>query len=132
MLLLDVDRFKLLNDTKGHPAGDAALAWLGEQLAASVREPAIVARYRGEEFIVLLPVDSAATAVARAEEIRQTVESASRKQPAAITVSIGVTVGRPDAQFADLYVRADLALYSAKHNGRNRVELQTDDRAYAA
>ncbi|WP_375496846.1 diguanylate cyclase [uncultured Jatrophihabitans sp.] len=132
LMLLDVDRFKVLNDTNGHPAGDAALAWLGDQLRASVREPAIVARYGGEEFIVLLPVDSVTTAAARAEEIRRTVESASRSQPSAMTVSIGVSVGRHDEQFADLYVRADLALYAAKHNGRNRIEMQTVERVHAA
>ncbi len=132
LMLLDVDRFKLLNDTHGHPAGDAALAWLGDQLTASVRDPAIVARYGGEEFIVLLPVDSAATAIVRAEEIRQTVESTSRTQSIAITISIGIAVGRHEEEFADLYALADLALYAAKHNGRNRVELQTEHPAHAA
>ncbi|MDO9712203.1 diguanylate cyclase [Paracraurococcus lichenis] len=131
LLLLDVDRFKLFNDTYGHPAGDACLRAVAGAVAAAVHRPAdLVARYGGEEIVVLLPNTSAAGAEMLAEQVRAAVEAVGLKHTAnlplgVVTVSVGAATALPAADpdlFAEaLVAAADAALYSAKHSGRNRV-----------
>lgn len=127
LMILDVDRFKLINDTLGHPTGDAVLAHLGQVLRTSVRQGDTVARFGGDEFAVLLPGTSAEDAFRRADELRLTI----RQRPLTrdglevpLTMSVGVAHepgGRPDLE--GLYIAADQALYRAKQDGRDRVEL---------
>ncbi|MDO9713623.1 diguanylate cyclase [Paracraurococcus sp. LOR1-02] len=131
LLLLDVDRFKLFNDTYGHPAGDACLRAVAGAVASAVHRPAdLVARYGGEEIVVLLPNTSAAGAEMLAEQVRAAVEAVGLTHTAnlpssVVTVSVGVATALPAADpdlFAEaLLAAADAALYSAKHSGRNRV-----------
>jgi diguanylate cyclase (GGDEF)-like protein len=123
-LLLDLDHFKQINDTHGHAAGDDVLAALGTTLKASLRASDFVGRYGGEEFVILLPDTGYAEAGTTAEKIRAavaaiTVSGVSRP----ITASIGLAVFPDDAHDSVSLLRnADRALYSAKSNGRNRVE----------
>ena len=127
-LLTDIDHFKAVNDTHGHPAGDAVLRHVAEVVRAQVREDLdIAARYGGEEFgCVLIGVD-AERAMETAERIRTAVESSPADIGTAtglsVTLSIGVSIFPQDAKEPqELIDRADQALYRAKNSGRNRVE----------
>ncbi len=123
VLMVDADRFKALNDRHGHAAGDAVLRGLAERLAERVRREDVVARFGGEEFLVLLPDTDAEGAAAVAEDLRAAV--AAKPFPVGrlalpVTVSIGwATRGDEDAE--RLVARADRALYAAKASGRDRV-----------
>ncbi|MDN3519610.1 diguanylate cyclase [Aquisalimonas lutea] len=129
LLMLDVDEFKLFNDTFGHPAGDHALCRIAAILEASVNRPSdLICRYGGEEFAVILPVADAEAAAVVAERIRVAVEragirhteTASRRM---MTVSVGcATAVGMGAEPALLIARADAGVYRAKNRGRNRVE----------
>jgi two-component system cell cycle response regulator len=130
LLVLDVDHFKLYNDTLGHAAGDVAL----QQVAATLGEHAaratdLAARYGGEEFVVLFAETGAASAALQGESIRSAVEAlqiANPRSPTSpwLTVSVGVATIAP-GQLDDIeqfFVAADRAMYAAKEGGRNRVE----------
>jgi two-component system cell cycle response regulator len=127
MLMIDLDHFKLVNDTYGHLVGDEVLRGIATILQRSVRSVDMVARYGGEEFVVVLPETTEQGAVAFAERMRERVEEhkfeAARAHPARVTVSIGVSsFPAPHVESAeDLFARADAALYRAKEEGRNRV-----------
>ncbi len=129
LLILDVDHFKNYNDTMGHPAGDEVLRKLGQILKHTVRENDIVARYGGEEFAIILPEVKNEGARILAERIRSNVETArfehQQIQPdGKITVSIGVASLPEDADdYRDLISKSDTALYVAKRNGRNQVQI---------
>lgn len=132
-ILLDLDRFKELNDRLGHPAGDACLRKIGEFLASSVRRAGeVVARYGGEEFAVLLPRTQFDEALRIAESLRSGIEglrmASDAGVPMHVTTSAGITVMRPLAgeSMDALIERADRALYSAKRSGRNRICVATD------
>lgn len=125
LLMVDIDRFKQINDQWGHAAGDQALRAVAERVAASVRGVDLTARYGGEEFVVVMP-DSDITAAAKiAERVRAAIAADPVIVPAgeiAITASIGVSALRDgDADGTSLLMRADEALYAAKRAGRNRV-----------
>jgi len=128
LLMMDVDHFKLLNDTFGHPWGDACLRTIAETLAGSVKRPGdVVARYGGEEFAALLPGTGLAGAADVAETLRAAVMALGLRHCTpgkVVTVSIGVAAlepGREEDAAALLVQAADRALYAAKSSGRNRV-----------
>jgi diguanylate cyclase (GGDEF)-like protein len=127
LLMIDADNFKAYNDTHGHQAGDAALGSLAACIAGSARRASdLCARYGGEEFAVLLPGETVEGALRIAEEIRSSVLSLRAQQQGrpdmSPTVSVGVAAMIPQAGLAphDLIRSADLALYEAKHGGRDR------------
>ena len=130
LLLIDVDRFKLFNDTYGHQAGDDCLSRVSKAIAACTRPSDLCARYGGEEIAVLLPGTDEAAAARVGERIRHAVESlailheenkGSGKQ--SVTISAGISTRRPhaDDDRATLIAEADCFLYEAKRTGRNRV-----------
>lgn len=128
LLMIDVDHFKLFNDTYGHPEGDACLTRLGEALAAiAAQAMGFAGRYGGEEFCLLLPNTDSVRAIEVGERVRAAIESLSLPHATStyqtVTVSIGVACAKPsDTQRpADLIEAADAALYAAKHRGRNTV-----------
>jgi len=125
MLLCDVDHFKKVNDNYGHPVGDEVLRRVAKVLQDVPRKIDVPARYGGEEFAVLLDNVSAEQARAVAERIRIEVSKIvveTEKGPLQVTESIGVALFPDDGRDrAVLIERADLALYHAKHTGRNRV-----------
>ncbi|EGP09413.1 hypothetical protein CSIRO_0951 [Bradyrhizobiaceae bacterium SG-6C] len=128
VLMIDVDHFKLFNDTYGHPEGDACLKRIGQTLAdLSNSCDGFAARYGGEEFCLLLPGGDSADAVRAGEQVRAAVEGLAiphRTSPGrTVTVSIGTATVTPgDAQPEDdLIEAADAALYAAKRQGRNMV-----------
>ena len=124
VLMVDVDRFKQVNDTYGHDAGDAVLKAVGAGMRTVVRGGEIAGRWGGEEFLVLLPDTSAADAARVAERLRAAIEARPvdvRGTSVTVTASIGVAASA-SAEAAELVGRADDALYRAKAAGRNRVE----------
>jgi diguanylate cyclase (GGDEF)-like protein len=126
VLLLDADHFKRINDDYGHAAGDAALRALAGTLTAHVPEGAVVGRFGGEEFLVLLPQVDAGAAYLVAERIRTDVHGSPlsfSEHRLSLSISGGVAELAPtDADFDALARRADQALYRAKRDGRNRIE----------
>jgi diguanylate cyclase (GGDEF)-like protein len=128
LLMIDVDHFKLYNDTYGHPEGDACLTRLGETLSGIAAETMGVAgRYGGEEFCLLLPNTASQRAVEIGEMVRAAVRDLALPHATSshlqVTVSVGVAATRPNAglQPGDLIEAADAALYAAKHRGRDTV-----------
>ncbi|QFU00726.1 putative diguanylate cyclase YedQ [Halomonas sp. THAF5a] len=124
LMLIDLDHFKYINDTYGHPVGDAVLSSFAETLRQQVRGLDTVARMGGEEFAVLLPNTDRRAARQLAERILAATRAMALPDAAAdhrITVSIGVSEARHDDSFEHLYSRADRRLYGAKTAGRDRV-----------
>ncbi|HEU4831094.1 MAG TPA: diguanylate cyclase [Actinomycetota bacterium] len=130
-VLLDLDHFKDINDTFGHGIGDEVLAAVGVALQSTVRESDFVGRYGGEEFIMLLPDADRETTLKVAERVRTAIANINVVGgDSAVTASFGVAVFPEDAPDAARLVRnADRAMYRAKANGRNRVEVFTVDDA---
>ena len=132
VLMIDIDHFKRLNDTYGHPVGDMVLRDVAAILTRDLRQIDIAARYGGEEFILLLPETNLQGAKLVAQRLRYSVEQAKfctppRSKPERLTISIGVALFPDEARIkADLLEAADAALYQAKAKGRNRVVLYAD------
>jgi diguanylate cyclase (GGDEF)-like protein len=128
LLMIDVDHFKLYNDTYGHPEGDVCLSRLGETLAGVAAETAgFAGRYGGEEFCLLLPNTDSVRALEIGEMVRAAVQNLAMPHATSnhqtVTVSVGVACTAPGdaARPGDLIEAADAALYAAKHRGRNAV-----------
>lgn len=125
MLLIDADRFKAVNDTHGHAAGDAVLQALSTSVAAALRPSDLLGRLGGEEFGVLLAETGIQSAVLVAERIRQAIAALrvpTTSDPLAFTISIGVAeIDEDETTIQAAMARADRALYQAKAAGRNRV-----------
>ena len=123
---LDIDHFKAVNDTHGHAAGDLVLQSFADTVRRNVRDTDVLARWGGEEFVLLLCDTPAADAVALMERLRQAVQAmqvpvAQGDGPITVTVSIGLARHTPAHPLAGTLERADRALYAAKAGGRNRV-----------
>jgi diguanylate cyclase (GGDEF)-like protein len=125
LLMLDIDRFKLVNDRLGHEAGDAALCQVARTCSAMLRAGDLLARWGGEEFVTVLPETDAAGARRLAERLRAAVDGQPARQGSRaipMTVSIGIAeLAGEDDGIATLVARADEALYAAKRAGRNLV-----------
>ena len=125
LILLDLDDFKSVNDTYGHPAGDAVLRRVGEVLASGVRQVDLAGRYGGEEFGIIVPESDLDGAVSLAERLRASLAGASveldTKASLTITASFGVAVKGELASAEELLRAADEALYEAKRSGKNRI-----------
>jgi len=124
VLMLDLDHFKAVNDTYGHPTGDRVLKMVSRTLVANVRSFDHVSRWGGEEFLVLAANMDARRLIALAEKLRvliKTSEMTDGQTPLRITVSIGATLVASDDTVESLVARADKLLYESKSKGRNRV-----------
>lgn len=125
--LADIDHFKQVNDTYGHPVGDAVLQHVAQTIRSTLRDYDALGRYGGEEFIVIAPGCDSEHAYKVAERIRSAVENGPYKgadSEIGVTVSVGAASGFGEQlNGEDLILLADNALYSAKRNGRNRIEL---------
>jgi two-component system cell cycle response regulator len=128
LLIMDMDHFKSVNDTHGHDAGDMVLKQLAELIIHEARSTDLAARFGGEEFVVLMPETDPNAALGAANRLREKVEKTafaiSGGQTLNRTVSIGIASLHPDGDSPEaLLKRADEALYSAKHSGRNTVKV---------
>ncbi|MGE4295346.1 MAG: diguanylate cyclase [Campylobacterales bacterium] len=121
LIMFDIDHFKRINDTFGHPAGDSVLVELSNRIAALLRREDIFARWGGEEFLIALPRASIETAASIAERLRLAVEERAFDEAGAVTCSFGVVEYRAQEGLHEGLKRCDDALYAAKRGGRNRV-----------
>jgi diguanylate cyclase len=125
LLLADIDNFKKINDTYGHPVGDKVLATVASVIRTNVRRDVFVARTGGEEFALIIDGNTLDEVTAIAERIRRTLESTpfknsrTRVNYGPVTVSIGICMASHADDAGELYSRSDIALYSAKNAGRN-------------
>jgi diguanylate cyclase len=137
LLMFDIDHFKSFNDSFGHLTGDQVLRLVAMSLKQSIKGQDITARYGGEEFVVVLPTTALRQALTVADHIRRTVMAKELKKKSTgeilgrVTISVGVSMLRPDDSTDSLIERADACLYAAKRNGRNRV-ISEVDREYVA
>ena len=124
-MMIDLDRFKAINDGYGHEAGDQVLKCFAARVKKLIRDADIFCRLSGDEFIVVMPDTQIAVAARIAERVRAGIEMdgfaiAAEKRPISVTVSVGVAESAGDAH-PELLRRADKALYRSKQTGRNRI-----------
>jgi diguanylate cyclase len=137
LLMFDIDHFKSFNDSYGHLTGDQVLRLVGMSLRQTIKGQDITARYGGEEFAVVLPSTALRQALTVADHIRRAVMAKELKKKSTgeilgrVTISVGVSMLKPDDDIHSLLERADACLYAAKRNGRNRVICEADPE-YAA
>ncbi len=123
--IIDLDHFKMVNDVLGHATGDDAICRLAECMRREKRGPDVLARYGGDEFVILLPETRAADAAILLERIRNRVQQIRLDQDMSLSISCGIAESLPETAEAagDIMRRADVALYDAKNGGRNCVKL---------
>jgi diguanylate cyclase len=132
LLMFDIDHFKSFNDSYGHLTGDQVLRLVGQSLKQLMKGQDITARYGGEEFAVVLPNTALRHALSVADQLRRTVMAKELKKKSTgeilgrVTISVGVSLLRPDDDTDALIERADACLYAAKRGGRNRVICEAD------
>jgi diguanylate cyclase len=132
LLMFDIDHFKSFNDSYGHLTGDQVLRLVGLSLKQTIKGQDITARYGGEEFAVVLPNTGLRQALTVADHIRRAVMAKELKKKSTgeilgrVTISVGVSILKPDDDADSLIERADACLYAAKRNGRNRVICEVD------
>ncbi|MEQ8493513.1 MAG: diguanylate cyclase [Gammaproteobacteria bacterium] len=132
LAVLDLDHFKTINDTWGHQAGDRVLRHLARKLGTQIRATDFLARFGGEEFVLLLPETTLAGARVVVDKLRENIARCRfkyRDAPVDVTVSCGLTEYRPGETPQEVFARADAALYTAKSAGRNRIEAAAPDGA---
>lgn len=123
LCVIDIDKFKNVNDSYGHKAGDKVLVTVAELCSSRIRDTDFFSRYGGEEFVLLLPGTALAQAQLLAENLRRDVDECDfhyAQEPVAITISCGLVEFREGDTTESAFKRADRALYAAKHAGRNR------------
>ncbi len=133
LLILDIDNFKLINDTYGHHGGDAALVKISETLREKTRQSDFPSRYGGEEFVLVLPETDQDSALQVAAKILEAIRSStfgSPNKPFRLTVSIGLTStsSRSYTEWPQMLKDADQALYVAKNNGKDRIEIWASEK----
>lgn len=122
--IMDIDHFKQFNDEYGHFIGDEVLTMMAQQVNMVIRESDTFARWGGEEFAVLFTAVEISGAYKACENIRQKVSLLRHPKAGEITISIGLTEYREGDTLQAMYERSDQALYKAKNNGRNRIEVE--------
>ncbi len=129
IILFDIDHFKSVNDTYGHDTGDKVLVAIATLIKRNIREEDIFGRWGGEEFILILRHTSLANTQKKANMLREKIASMTERDIPAVTASFGVTEVLPGESVQSLLKRIDIALYKAKHEGRNRVVVSSMTRS---
>ena len=122
--MVDLDRFKRINDEYGHLAGDKVLRLVARVLQRNLRGSDFIARYGGEEFVLIFPSTGKRDSLVAADKLREAVKASPfnfKGEPVMVTASFGVAEVQPDDDAETLFGRADCALYRAKEGGRDRV-----------
>lgn len=127
LIFFDIDHFKQINDSYGHETGDSVLQELSSVVSSMIRQTDIFARFGGEEFVILVHNNDLGTGQYLADKIRSQIEQHPFPQCGTVTCSFGVTQFQMDDTTAKIIKRADDAMYAAKQNGRNRVEIVVTD-----
>jgi diguanylate cyclase (GGDEF)-like protein len=129
VIVIDIDHFKRVNDLRGHYGGDRVLRQMGEILRAQTRKTDGLGRWGGEEFVLVCPGATIASAAERAEKLRNQIRETNfiPEDPLPITASFGVAASRTDQDFSEVFQQADQALYLAKSRGRDCVVAAGDD-----
>jgi diguanylate cyclase (GGDEF)-like protein/hemerythrin-like metal-binding protein/PAS domain S-box-containing protein len=127
LVMADLDRFKAINDTYGHAAGDKVLSVFGDITRTCLREMDLFGRWGGEEFLILLPDSGPVGAMRVSERIRASLQGYRFSHGFQVTASLGVVSRRAGENFSSMVDRADAAMYQAKQNGRNQVYCNTKD-----
>lgn len=127
VIMCDVDFFKQVNDNYGHDIGDRVLKGIGHAIGKCIRKQDSAGRWGGEEFMVILPNTKLKSAKSVAQRIRKTIAELNFEIVGSVTVSAGVAISDDETLMENVYHKADTALYIAKKNGRNRVEVFRDD-----
>ena len=122
VLLIDVDFFKKINDTYGHDKGDFVIKRISNLLKQNIRDSDICARWGGEEFLILVPNNNLDGALILANNLKELIEKNNFEIKENVTISIGVSTFDENSSQEKLLKSADIALYKAKENGRNRTE----------
>jgi diguanylate cyclase (GGDEF)-like protein len=124
LIMADLDRFKYINDTYGHSTGDRVLRIVGKFLKQNIRDVDIIARFGGEEFVILLPEADKNEARTVSERLRRNLVNLEMDDCPSLTISLGIAAYPEDGtDIEGLIIRADAAMYAAKQAGRNRVEM---------
>jgi diguanylate cyclase (GGDEF)-like protein len=123
LLMFDIDHFKRINDRFGHLTGDQVLVELTGLVARALRDTDTLARWGGEEFVVIMPHCAASDAMQLAHKLRALIANRAFAEVGGVTVSLGVAEFKPDESVDDWFKRVDNALYEAKAGGRNTVRL---------
>jgi len=129
LILFDLDRFKQINDRHGHQVGDQVLSQVADLVRRQLRASDTLARWGGEEFVILVPESDGVEAGQLAEKLRQAVAGCSCPSVGGLTISLGVALFTPADSLDDWLFRADQALYAAKSGGRNQVSISTQEQA---
>ena len=124
LIFLDIDYFKVINDTLGHDVGDIVLIELANIITKTTRQGDFISRWGGEEFMIALQSTDYISASKLAEKLRLKVESYEFIDASKITISLGVTELKNNESKEDFTKRVDEALYEAKHSGRNKVVIK--------
>lgn len=124
LLMFDIDNFKSINDTFGHNIGDSVLKQLAKLVSTSIRKSDVFARWGGEEFAILLRYSDPERVIDIAEQIRKRIDAYSFETIIHVTCSFGLTPVKPHESIEEAVLRADLALYRAKADGKNTVRLE--------
>lgn len=124
MLVMDIDNFKVINDQYGHKTGDLVLTNLVSLMHKMIRESDIMARWGGEEFVIIFPESTLSDTVKKAEMLRETVAEHVFASNLHITCSFGVTTYLQGDTQDNVFIRCDQALYDAKNRGKNKVEVR--------
>ena len=127
LVMADLDRFKAINDTYGHAAGDKVLSVFGDITRTCLRDMDLFGRWGGEEFLILLPDSGPVGAMRVSERIRASLQDYRFSHGFQVTASLGVVSRRAGENFSPMVDRADAAMYQAKQNGRNQVYSNTKD-----
>ncbi len=123
LLIIDLDNFKKVNDTWGHLTGDVVINRLADLIKKTLRQYDIVGRFGGEEFFILLPNTSILKGKRVSERLRKIVEIDPVMKKYKVTMSGGISAYKERDSFTKMKLRADKAVYSAKHKGKNRIEI---------
>lgn len=123
LAILDIDKFKSVNDTYGHDVGDIVLQEVAKVLTANTRKSDIVGRWGGEEFIIILNIDNEDLLLSSLEKVRVALQNTPIETVGGVTASFGAILNKNHKEFSEAFKLADLALYDAKNSGRNQVKL---------